>query len=966
MELTHLHFAEYFRAVHGHDPFPWQERLVEQLAHNDEWPDVLDLPTASGKTAALDAAVFHLALRATDPQRASIRIALVVDRRLVVDGAYERATRIAQALRRPAELTVGRAVAAEVGHRLQQLAGGDAPPLVAARLRGGAPLEHVWARTPIQPTILCSTVDQVGSRLLFRGYGVSNSMRPVHAGLLGEGTLVLLDEAHLSEPFRQTLRAVNEIGGASTRTVLLTATPGAPARNRFALGPDDRSHSVLKSRIGASKPVSLRAVGNTEEPAEAFANSARRVLATLQESGLAAPAVGVVVNRVALARRIHQILDSDADSESILMIGRARGVDRDRIAKRLRPFYTGAETARRQETRPVFAVATQCLEVGVDLDLDGMVSQAAALDALRQRFGRLQRGGRPIEARGAVLALPDDTNKHFDDPVYGDRIHKTWFALQQIADKGRVDFGAEALDHSLSILGVPIAELAAPQADAPVLMPAYLELWAQTSPEPVADPEVGLFLHGAERSAADVSVLWRDDVTQADLTEKHRVADLEELLTLVPPRASEMIQLPLPAVRRWLSVSGDPFGHAADIADAPQRSEAPPSGVSRQQVRDAFRWCGPGHPRTGVIRPRDLRPADVIVLPAAYGGCDEFGWTPESKDPVIDRADEAAKPYRARRHAVRLRACRLSESWAPVADVLAADDGAADEDLVTRLLEALPPEPEEADDPVWSVRNSLQTMTARRGRITIFRPYRDGGAVLVAPRGIKAAEADSGSPPTTEHATLSHLSSQPVTLDEHGCHVENQAASFARALGLPDPVIQDVSLAAYLHDAGKADPRFQIVLSGGHIWNAPTADALAKSARWPVLGAWKRAGLPEGWRHEALSVRLARVHPRFAQANDPALVLWLVGTHHGHGRPFFHFSDSDPDTTPCPALGAKPWPATTAPGPESLAFDFDGADWPELARILQRRHGVWGLAFLEAVLRLADHRASEAEEDGSP
>ena len=39
MELTHLHFAEYFRAVHGHAPFPWQERLVELLAHSDEWPD---------------------------------------------------------------------------------------------------------------------------------------------------------------------------------------------------------------------------------------------------------------------------------------------------------------------------------------------------------------------------------------------------------------------------------------------------------------------------------------------------------------------------------------------------------------------------------------------------------------------------------------------------------------------------------------------------------------------------------------------------------------------------------------------------------------------------------------------------------------------------------------------------------------------------------------------------------------
>ena len=47
---------------------------------------------------------------------------------------------------------------AEVARRLQRLAGCDEAPLVAERLRGGVPLEHDWARTPTQPTILCSTV----------------------------------------------------------------------------------------------------------------------------------------------------------------------------------------------------------------------------------------------------------------------------------------------------------------------------------------------------------------------------------------------------------------------------------------------------------------------------------------------------------------------------------------------------------------------------------------------------------------------------------------------------------------------------------------------------------------------------------------------------------------------------------------------------------------------------------------
>jgi CRISPR-associated endonuclease/helicase Cas3 len=91
-------FAAFCRAVHGHDLFPWQQRLVEQVA-GSEWPSVLDLPTGSGKTAALDIALFALALDADQyPRAAARRIIYVVDRRTIVDQAYERAEKLRRAL----------------------------------------------------------------------------------------------------------------------------------------------------------------------------------------------------------------------------------------------------------------------------------------------------------------------------------------------------------------------------------------------------------------------------------------------------------------------------------------------------------------------------------------------------------------------------------------------------------------------------------------------------------------------------------------------------------------------------------------------------------------------------------------------------------------------------------------------------------------------------------------------------
>ena len=966
MELRASNFGDYFRAVHGYGPFPWQQALVDRLAESDEWPDILNLPTGSGKTAALDAAVFHLALRADRPQAAAIRIALVVDRRLVVDDAFARASRIAGALERARDAAPPGAgpqyeAVREIARRLQRLAGAGAPPLAAKRLRGGAPLEHDWARSPTQPTVLCSTVDQVGSRLLFRGYGVSDRMKPVHAGLLGTDTVILLDEAHLAEPFRQTIEAVRRFGRASVKLAVLSATSAVGKGSRHALCEEDRSHPLLKRRLTARKPAILKPVSKNVSASTVFAAEVRNIAARLGERCSGGFAVGVVVNRVALAREIYDLLAKDGDerTEALLMTGRSRSIDRRRTEDALKPFRTGNPS--RENARPLIVVATQCLEVGVDLDLDGLVTQAAPLDALRQRFGRLNRDGRDSVAEGAILALASDIAKRSPDPVYGDRIRLAWEALTRMAADGKIDFGIDALEADLEKHAVDVSALAAPRDGAPTVMPAYLDLWSHTSPRPAADPEVGFFLHGAKVASDDVFIVWRDDIEPVMREEKRLAA----VIGLVPPRPAEVLAIPLRAARNWLRdlrTAG-----ATDASDVNEENPQDDEPSHTSGWRRAYRWAGPQDAHTRLVGSEDIRPGDILVVPASYGGCDEFGWNPADETPVSDVANDAATPFRGRRACARVARSVAGEDgalWRRLSAIL-GDDGADETGRIERLVDILRCP---ADTPLRAdIVEPLNALRRAKGRISMHFPYTgdpDGGAIFVAEQGLRGAgqETRDSAAPSTEDDSLSHTSTQPVPLTKHGRHVEKFARRFAQTLELPPTVAADVRLAAFLHDAGKADRRFQTMLSGGSPWSLPESP-LAKSWRPSDPGAWGRAGLPPDWRHEALSVRMARLHPGFAEAHDPALVLWLIGVHHGFGRPFYRFSDAEAgDIMPC--LDVDEWPIEPGDaGPQSPGFEFDGMDWPELFRCLKLRYGIWGLAHLEAVLRLADHRASESESE---
>jgi CRISPR-associated endonuclease/helicase Cas3 len=983
-------FAAFFEAAHGHAPFPWQARLVSQVLE-EGWPPLLDLPTGSGKTSALDIALYALAVA---PEKMPRRILLVVDRRIVVDQGAE----MARQLRRTLQKSEAPACV-EIARRLRALWGGgeqDAPFAVAV-MRGGMPRDNDWAKRPDQPVLGVSTIDQVGSRLLFRGYGISARSASIHAGLLGNDTLILLDEVHLATAFAETLQAIDAryrkpVDGLPRRftVVQMSATPGAEkaAAPAFVLDSADRKHEVLKQRLGASKPARLEAIdvrGDNEAGKRAvIAERAVREAVQLQAEG--AKVIGLVVNRVDTARLAWSLLAKHAEqTERLLVTGRMRPIDRDRLVQaRLLPG-AGADRRREEPRRPLVVVATQCIEAGADLDFDGLVTECASLDALRQRFGRLDRRGEVTKARGSapavILARADLTTGREEDPIYGEALAATWRWLQATAGKGTVDFGIDALGPRLPE-GKELEELLARVTHAPVLLPAHLDAWAHTSPllRPRPEPDPALWLHGPQRASMEVQVVWRAELLNERGEPREVDAAMEEELTLVRPSALEAMTLPLHVVRAWLNEQEDRRGMADVLAESEdeeareRRGSEPKRGRPYLLMgREPSRWQGFEREEKGDAGNARLRPGDLLLVPASYGGINEDGtFDPTATTPVEDLGDLAQLRGRGRptlRMTAGALACwRLPDEVSSSAPKAADDEVASD--TVTRIhawAKRWPPEVPDgcaATRGEWSVLREELVARALKPKIfagkslAIAGPRRD--------RLLRELGADSEIGDAVSEDDDSSFRAVEVTLRDHSGDVQRWAEAFASRLGLSAKLAEDLALAGWLHDVGKADPRFQRWLGGGdEVRASMREEPLAKSALEPGNRAkrelaLRRSGYPRGARHELLSLAMIeRSEAALAKAHDHELVMHLVASHHGWCRPFAPALDEEDEQARVVELthGGISLAANTRHRLAQLSSGVAQRFWA-----LNERYGTWGLAWLEAVLRLADHRASEERE----
>ena len=918
MNLTSARFNEFFETLYGKTPFPWQCRLVNDIAA-EQWPDCIDLPTASGKTSVVDVLVYSLASQADRPvthRTTGRRIFFTVNRRVIVDEAYQRSIELASALK-----NAQNGILKEVGDALRSIGGDQELPLDVAILRGGVYCDAMWIRNLVQPTIICTTADQFGSRLLFRGYGVSAGMQPVHAAVCACDSVILLDESHVTQPLAQTLRLVEHYQQFSPgfRFIEMTATPSQPPKSAFKLEVADRAHPVLNARLTASKPASLLCVANKSLASEL----AKKGIEAVNDQR---KAIGIIVNRVQTARDVFELLSKKYSKSVHLVIGRMRPLDRDELQEDLRRIVGPDRPELLDE--PVFVVATQCLEVGADYDFDALITECASIDALRQRFGRLNRKGRNLSVSASVITT--DGALKADDPIYGPALKETWIWLSE-SDRTEFDFGIQSFSSHWDELDADRKrKLVNTAPDAAVLLPVHLDALCQTNPSPLPTPDVSLFIHGPNRDNAEVNVCWRVDLGD---NPSHWLT----IIGMVPPNALECMPVPIRSLRHWMRFEDQPID-----ADVPVESEEISRDVPKKQ-RIVLCWRGiDASIVTG--NPYAIRPGDTIVIPAPDESSLVLGHIP-TKDKTIpyDVAEKAVEQSRSQR-IVRIHPALHAELHTKFAKYFAAEDSFGKQDIRECLGEL------------------ANGMTSGPAEVL----YPEGRAVLFRFNQLLAKEdwkqrigfVDDGDDSTTD-------SNAPLLLGQHLQDVVDCTKEAITKLEC-EPLSAALLTAAALHDIGKADLRFTAMLAGMTPYEVLGRPALAKSGetwltRKERIDRRTRAMLPVGFRHESVSMQWVESQSDLLdmiKSEDRDLVLHLIASHHGYARPFFPVCIDEPSDG------------------ELLTLDWSGRTvdtqvrrtWIPTCRIDSmvaerfwkqvKKYGWWGLAYIESVLRLADQQAS--------
>ncbi|AFZ30541.1 CRISPR-associated helicase Cas3 [Gloeocapsa sp. PCC 7428] len=333
-------YREFFKQCTGFSPYPWQ---VHFSAWSGQSIAVVAAPTGAGKEfgAVIPWLYLH---KMSIPTTA--RLVYVLPTRSLVEQVYE---------------------------NTRQVVAASGLPIKVYCLKGGF-IEHGFEQDLTQPAILIGTQDQLLSRALNRGFGVSWGQRPLHCAALTNDCRWVLDEIQLTGVAYSTLVQLykhwQELGTfGRTQLCLMSATfDDRPLQGleveRFELDTEDLAHAELAAKVTRPKPVFRAAVEDVVD-----------VAALVEAHHLPGSLSLVVVNTVERAREIGRLISNLAP---LVIHSRFLGIDREKLQQKLKG-YQGV------------IVATQVVEAGVDLDADLLITELCPWSSFVQRCGRCGR-----------------------------------------------------------------------------------------------------------------------------------------------------------------------------------------------------------------------------------------------------------------------------------------------------------------------------------------------------------------------------------------------------------------------------------------------------------------------------------------------------------------------------------------------------------------------------------------------
>ena len=391
-------------------PFDYQSRLTEPV-----WPDLLDVPTGMGKTAAVTLAWLWKrgwrqgnrseAIDASTPRR----LVWCLPMRVLVEQTEEN---IRSWL-----------------NTLGALAQAGKDKVSVHVLMGGAD-DTGWASFPEEDMILIGTQDKLLSRALMRGYGMSRYQWPVHFALLHNDCLWVFDEVQLMgaglatsaqlEAFRRSFPVPKDsrslwVSATLNRSWLDTVDfkPHLDSLKILGIGTADRQQAgdrLNSVKTVAKLPIALGKDAGNKRGLDAY-------LQALCEEVLTVHAMDsqtiVILNRVERAQGLFRLLRTARSAKKdILIHARFRAAERRAQNQRLRDSNIADR----------IVVATQAIEAGVDISSRVLITELAPWPSLVQRFGRCNRYGEHNAAGAKILWIEIDDDKEALKPYDGSQV----------------------------------------------------------------------------------------------------------------------------------------------------------------------------------------------------------------------------------------------------------------------------------------------------------------------------------------------------------------------------------------------------------------------------------------------------------------------------------------------------------------------------------------------------------------